>query len=71
MKIVIDEKYDILFNENINFKELIDSHLERYTWELVLGLQPYTPEIRERINSEIDIFLKPYLRNKKIEFLLD
>jgi hypothetical protein len=65
MTIVIDEKYDILFNENINFKELIDSHLERYTWELD------TPEIRERINSEIDIFLKPYLRNKKIEFLLD
>lgn len=65
MEIIIDKKYDILFTENINFKKLIDSRLEKYMWELD------TPEIRERINSEIDIFLKPYLRNKKIEFLLD
>lgn len=66
MKIIIDENYYFLFeNDSINLKEAVESLLIRYYWEYD------TPELREKINSEIEKLLSPFLRDKKLNYLLE
>jgi hypothetical protein len=44
MKIIIDEKYTFLFeNDSLNLEEAVESLLRKYYWEYD------TPEIREKI----------------------
>jgi len=67
MEIIIDKKYSSLFENGdaLVAKREIEEIIMNSQWMID------TPETREKINSEIEKFLSPYLRDKKIDFLID
>jgi hypothetical protein len=66
MEIIIDKKYNSLFeNEDaLVMQKEIEEIIMKSTWIID------TPELRSKINSEIEKLLCPYLRDKNLNFLL-
>lgn len=67
MEIIIDKKYNSLFeNEDaLVMQKEIEEIIMKSTWIID------TPELRSKINSEIEKLLCPYLREKKLNYLLE